>query len=286
MIIKLDSSNPTATYSKGIVIDRTEDSSSITPFDTILNKAQSYHSAWDPESDKIIKASDLTDEERLKLYSSLGISSPAGTSVVSNTDDVQQYSSDSQSSNCSVKVPSDLVSIFEDASKAYGVSYDLLVSVAKAESDFNSSCKSKSGAMGIMQLMPATAKYLGVNNAYDAKENIMGGAKYLAEKLKEHGSIKLGLAAYNAGSNAVEKYGGIPPYSETQNYVKKILSYIGNDGSGTGLLNSVQTTSDENKEDNSIKTEQPEGATVTIAGVKMTYTAYLKYLDLMNLGVG
>lgn len=115
--------------------------------------------------------------------------------------------------------------IFEKASKTYGVPERVLKAVAKAESDFNLTAVSKAGAMGIMQLMPATAKELGVTDPFDAEQNIMGGAKYLASNLKEFGGdLKLALAAYNAGPPAVKKYNGIPPYKETQNYVKKIMA--------------------------------------------------------------
>ena len=80
--------------------------------------------------------------------------------------------------------------------------------------------------MGIMQLMPATASSLGVSNAYDARENILGGAKYISQLLQQYqGDTSLALAAYNAGSNNVNKYGGIPPFTETQNYVSKVLGY-------------------------------------------------------------
>lgn len=121
----------------------------------------------------------------------------------------------------------DLEGIFETAASTYNIPLNLLKAVAKAESDFDPNCTSSSGAMGIMQLMPATAKELGVTDAYDPKQNIMGGAKYLAENLKIfNGDTKLAVAAYNAGRGAVKKYNGIPPYTETQNYVKKVLSFM------------------------------------------------------------
>lgn len=120
----------------------------------------------------------------------------------------------------------DLNSIFEQAANTYGIDIDLLKAVAKVESNYNTNATSSAGAKGIMQLMPATAKSLGVTNAYDPKQNIMGGARLLASHLQKYnGDISLALAAYNAGSNAVDSYGGIPPYSETQNYVSKVLNY-------------------------------------------------------------
>lgn len=119
-----------------------------------------------------------------------------------------------------------LDSIFESAAKKYGVSADLLKAVGKAESGFNPNAVSRCGAQGVMQLMPATAASLGVKNSFDPEQNIMGGAKYLSQLLgKYDGNVSFALAAYNAGSGNVAKYGGIPPFKETQNYVQKVLSY-------------------------------------------------------------
>lgn len=119
--------------------------------------------------------------------------------------------------------------IFERASQTYNVPENLLRAVAKTESGFRADAVSHCGAQGIMQLMPATAQSLGVTDAFDPEQNIMGGAKYLGSLLSRYGDTKLALAAYNAGSGNVAKYGGIPPFEETQKYVEKVLSYAGED---------------------------------------------------------
>jgi soluble lytic murein transglycosylase-like protein len=109
-------------------------------------------------------------------------------------------------------------------SQKYGVDPLLVDAVIRQESGYQPSVVSRSGAIGLMQLMPKTAAGLGVENPYDPIQNMEGGVKYLAQQLQRFGgNVSLALAAYNAGPNAVAKYGNIPPYAETQNYVRKIL---------------------------------------------------------------
>lgn len=111
---------------------------------------------------------------------------------------------------------------FSQAAQATGLSPRLLEAVAHQESGFNPAAVSSSGAMGVMQLMPGTAASLHVKNPFDAQENIMGGAEYLKTLLNQFHSVRLALAAYNAGPGAVMAYGGVPPYAETQRYVAAI----------------------------------------------------------------
>jgi len=122
----------------------------------------------------------------------------------------------------------DLDAIFDAAGQKYNISPNLLKAVAKVESSFRPDATSPSGAMGIMQLMPGTAKYLGVDDPYNAEQSIFGGAKYLKEQLDRFdGDVKLALATYNEGWPALVKHGGIPPFRETQAYVPKVLGYMG-----------------------------------------------------------
>ncbi len=156
------------------------------------------------------------------------------------------------SSSCPVTAPAELDPIFKQAADKYGIDEKLLKAVAKAESNFNPSVVSSAGAIGVMQLMPSTASSLGVTNPYNAKDNIMGGAKYLSRLLEKYnGNISLALAAYNAGSGNVEKYGGIPPFKETQNYVHKILGYLGSSDTDDVIYAAADKSSGTGANDNS-----------------------------------
>lgn len=127
-----------------------------------------------------------------------------------------------------VGAPDSLQTMIAQAAERHGLDPAVLEALVWAESSFNPAARSPKGAMGLTQLMPATARSLGVTDPFDPAQNLEGGAKYLAQMLKQfNGDIRLALAGYNAGPGKVRQHGGVPPYRETQAYIDKILTRAG-----------------------------------------------------------
>lgn len=197
------------------------------------------------------------DESAAALLAEKAAANKAQTVNTTDTDFATVLDEATAASSAKSYTSEELDAIFTEASNTYGVSKDLLKAMAKAESNFNPSAVSSAGAMGIMQLMPATAASLGVSNAFDARENIMGGAKYISQLLEKYnGDTSLALAAYNAGSGNIDKYGGIPPFTETQNYVSKIMADLGMTASTTTQTGTIfDLTGDERAQANQMLEE-------------------------------
>ena len=240
----------------------------ITPFSDVLNEKEKTSRTMKTYSnkDKLSEAPEKLDNEVVNNINKDGIDKNVSTS---------------------------LKSIFRQASEKYDISYTFLVAVAKAESDFNPKCVSSAGAKGIMQIMPYECKEFGVTDPFDPKQNIMAAAKLLKAHLdKFDGNYTLAAAAYNAGSGTVKKYGGVPPYNETQNYVKKINKYM---QEGVTVPDNKVTIKEkvEKKEfdQGQLASEKDLEKVIVKVGtgddlVTMTYGAYEKYLEIGDLGVG
>ncbi|MBD5636095.1 MAG: lytic transglycosylase domain-containing protein [Candidatus Eremiobacteraeota bacterium] len=123
-----------------------------------------------------------------------------------------------------VAVSANVASLVRREAQAASVDPALVAAIARTESNFDPAARSRTGAAGIMQLMPATAQALGVENPYDPAQNVRGGALYLRELLERFGGdVRRAIAAYNAGPGAVERFGGVPPFAETKRYVERVL---------------------------------------------------------------
>ena len=123
------------------------------------------------------------------------------------------------------KKPGDYDVLIRRTARLHRLPPALVKAVIRAESNFDPAARSHKGAMGLMQLMPRTAEAMGVDDPWRAEENVRGGTRYLRSMVNRYGDYRLALAAYNAGPRAVDRYGGVPPYQETQEYVRRVLAY-------------------------------------------------------------
>lgn len=192
------------------------------------NYVNKYNDQWTPVG--INQQANTTETKQIQSFDSVLKNSAKvkfGDLLTNPTTKVKAslYTAQANSSTDKVSMKQKIQDIVSKMSKKHGVDEKLVNALIKQESGFNPNAKSKVGAMGLMQLMPSTAKGLGVTNPMDPEQNVEGGVKYLKSMLnKYNGNIILALAAYNAGPGAVDKYDGVPPYKETQNYVRSILS--------------------------------------------------------------
>ncbi|MBV6459860.1 MAG: Membrane-bound lytic murein transglycosylase F [Fimbriimonadaceae bacterium] len=122
--------------------------------------------------------------------------------------------------------PRDLRPIIEQAASEAGIEADLLEAMTAIESGFNARAVSPKGALGLTQLMPQTAKTLGITDPLDPIANLRGGARYMAQMLRRYGDVRTALAAYNAGPGNVDRYNGVPPFPETRNHIERVMGYL------------------------------------------------------------
>jgi Rod binding domain-containing protein len=169
---------------------------------------------------KKITGEDMTPEMKYKVGSRLSSSEVKDKTVSADATSVKP----STGSLDRLKKYEDHI---DEAADSYGVDKNIIKSIIMTESAGNQKAVSSAKAKGLMQLMDSTATDMGVKNVFDARENILGGTKYLSKMLRQYdGDLKLALAAYNAGPQNVEKYDGVPPFEETKNYINKVMGYL------------------------------------------------------------
>ncbi|KAA0967086.1 lytic transglycosylase domain-containing protein [Sporosarcina sp. ANT_H38] len=211
--------------SLGTVQTQTEqNSTSPSIFNTILEEMLGTTSITDSlSSASATLLGNLNNTESLRYVGRNGVFEPSSLNAIISAalEKSPVSTTDTSISNGSYS------NIISQAAEKYNLPDKLISAVIKQESNFNSNVVSHAGAQGLMQLMPGTAKFLGVKDSFDPVQNIMGGAKYLRQMLNQFdGDTELALAAYNAGPGNVKKHDGIPPFKETQQYVKNVLGYF------------------------------------------------------------
>lgn len=197
-------------------------SSSSSPFTSMLEEMLGNSSATSSLLGTVTNTNSLQYSGSNQVFKPSTLANVLATQNFSVTTPV---SSKTQINNNKAGYSGKYANIIKQAAAKYDLPERLISSIIQHESSFKNNTVSHAGARGLMQLMPGTAKFLGVKDSYDPTQNINGGAKYLRQMLNQfNGNTELALAAYNAGPGNVKKYGGIPPFKETQNYVKKVLN--------------------------------------------------------------
>jgi hypothetical protein len=189
-----------------------------------------------------IRITDIPERDgQVIVLPRVGVENPGAVSTSRRTSPVRSASASVSSSR---RNPEEFRTYVQEAARTHRLSESLIYAVMRAESNFNPYAISHAGAQGLMQLIPSTARLVGVTNSFDARQNILGGARYLRMMLDRFGRLDLAIAAYNAGPVAVERYSGIPPYSETINYVPRVLRFYREfGGAGELMLASVTRSS-------------------------------------------
>jgi soluble lytic murein transglycosylase-like protein len=163
-------------------------------------------------------------EIRARMAHIMGSGSGSFSNAIGFADTLKPFDIQANGISIQSQTPADLMPLIDQAAQSNNVDKDLFTALVAAESSFNPNARSSAGAMGLTQLMPGTAAALGVRNPFDPSENLHGGATYLRQLLDRFHDVPMALAAYNAGPGAVTRYSGVPPYAETQAYVKRIMA--------------------------------------------------------------